>query len=85
VGFVVDKVVLGQVFSEYYGFPCQSSFHQLLHNQPHLSFGILYTVTLKDHLKNTCLNTLNYVYVDENMVLGLFYDTLSTDDFMWYQ
>jgi hypothetical protein len=30
VGFVVDKVALGQVFSEYFGFPCQSSFHQLL-------------------------------------------------------
>jgi hypothetical protein len=28
VGFVVDKLVLGQVFSEYYGFPCQSLFHQ---------------------------------------------------------
>jgi hypothetical protein len=28
VGFVVDKVVLGQVFSEYFGFPCKSSFHQ---------------------------------------------------------
>jgi hypothetical protein len=26
--FVVDKVALGQVFSEYFGFPCQSSFHQ---------------------------------------------------------
>jgi hypothetical protein len=24
VGFVVDKLVLGQVFSEYFGFPCQS-------------------------------------------------------------
>jgi hypothetical protein len=22
VGFVVDKVALGQVFSEYFGFPC---------------------------------------------------------------
>jgi hypothetical protein len=32
MGFVVDKVALGQVFSEYFGFPCQSSFHQLLHN-----------------------------------------------------
>jgi hypothetical protein len=29
VGFVVDKVVLGQVFSEYFGFSCQFSFHQL--------------------------------------------------------
>jgi hypothetical protein len=37
VWFVVDKVTLGQVFSEYFGFPCQSSFHQLLHNHPHLS------------------------------------------------
>jgi hypothetical protein len=27
-GFVVDKVALRQVFSEYFGFPCQSSFHQ---------------------------------------------------------
>jgi hypothetical protein len=35
VGFVVDKVALGQVFSEYFGFPCQSSFHQLLHNHYH--------------------------------------------------
>jgi hypothetical protein len=26
--FVVDKVALGQVFSEYFGFPCQSLFHQ---------------------------------------------------------
>jgi hypothetical protein len=25
VGFVVDIVALGQVFSEYFGFPCQSS------------------------------------------------------------
>jgi hypothetical protein len=39
VGFVVDKVVLGQVFSGYFGFPCQSSFHQLLHNHPHLLSG----------------------------------------------
>jgi hypothetical protein len=37
VEFVVDKVALGQVFSEYFGFPCQFSFHQLLHNHPHLS------------------------------------------------
>jgi hypothetical protein len=25
VGFVVDKVALGLVFSEFFGFPCQSS------------------------------------------------------------
>jgi hypothetical protein len=32
--FVVDKVALGQVFSEYFGYPCQSSFHQLLQKSP---------------------------------------------------
>jgi hypothetical protein len=37
VGFVVDKMALGQVFSEYFGFPYQSSFHQL-------------TITLINHL-----------------------------------
>jgi hypothetical protein len=37
VGFVVDKVALGQIFSEYFGFPCQSSFHRLLHNHPRSS------------------------------------------------
>jgi hypothetical protein len=30
VGFVVDKVEVGQVFSKYFGFHCQSSFHQIL-------------------------------------------------------
>jgi hypothetical protein len=35
VGFVVDKVALGQVFSAYFGFPCQSSFHQILHHHNH--------------------------------------------------
>jgi hypothetical protein len=36
VGFVVDKVALGQVFSEHFGFPCQSSFHQILHHHNYL-------------------------------------------------
>jgi hypothetical protein len=35
VRFVVNKVALGQVFSEYFGFPCQSSFHQILHPHNH--------------------------------------------------
>jgi hypothetical protein len=37
-GFVVDKAALGQVFSEYFSFPCQS-FHQFIHhyNQPGLA------------------------------------------------
>jgi hypothetical protein len=35
VGFVVDNVALWQVFSENFGFPCQSSFHQILHSYYH--------------------------------------------------
>jgi hypothetical protein len=35
VGFVVNKVVLAQVFSEYFGFPCQFSFHRLFHIHYH--------------------------------------------------
>jgi hypothetical protein len=36
VGFMVDKVALGQVFSEYCSFPCQNrSFHQLHHHHSH--------------------------------------------------
>jgi hypothetical protein len=38
VGFVVDKVALGQVFCEYFGFPCKFSFYRLLHIH-HLSSG----------------------------------------------
>jgi hypothetical protein len=34
----MDKVALGQVFSEYFGFPCQFTFHRLLHTH-HLSSG----------------------------------------------
>jgi fatty acid desaturase len=36
---MVDKVALGQVFSEYLGFPSQFSFHRLLHIHHHLSSG----------------------------------------------
>jgi hypothetical protein len=35
MGFVMDKAALGQVFSEYFGFPCLSSFHQFLHHHNH--------------------------------------------------
>jgi hypothetical protein len=35
VGFVVDKVALGQVFSEYFGFPRQSFFHKILNHHIH--------------------------------------------------
>jgi hypothetical protein len=36
VGFVVDKVASGKVFSKYFSFPCQNRlFHQLLHHHNH--------------------------------------------------
>jgi hypothetical protein len=36
----LDKVALGQVSSEFFGFPCnRRSLHQLLHNHPHASSG----------------------------------------------
>jgi hypothetical protein len=39
VGLVADKVVLGQVLTKNFGFPCQSSFHQFLHHHNHLTVG----------------------------------------------
>jgi hypothetical protein len=39
MGFVVDKVAMGQVFSEYFGFPCQISFLRLFHTHHLLSSG----------------------------------------------
>jgi hypothetical protein len=35
VGYVVGKLALEQVFSEYFGFPCQFAFHRLLHIHHH--------------------------------------------------
>jgi hypothetical protein len=39
VGFVVNEAELGQVFFEYFGFPCQFLFHRMLHIHHHLSSG----------------------------------------------
>jgi hypothetical protein len=39
MGFAMEKVALGQVFSEYFDFTCQFSFHRLLHIHHHLSSG----------------------------------------------
>jgi hypothetical protein len=38
MGFVVDKVALGQIFPKYFSLPCQFLFHRLLHAH-HLSSG----------------------------------------------
>jgi hypothetical protein len=36
MGFLMDKLALGQVFSEYFGFPCQLSFRQIIDTYHHL-------------------------------------------------
>jgi hypothetical protein len=42
MGFVVDEVVLGQIFSEYFDFPWQLSFHRLSHiHQHHQHSGLV--------------------------------------------
>jgi hypothetical protein len=46
VGFVVDKVVLGQVFSECFGYTFQS-FYRLLHTQHHPSSGTDIVIAFK--------------------------------------
>jgi hypothetical protein len=43
VGLVVDRVVWGQVFSEYLGFPCQFLFRRVLRTH-HLSSGAAYVM-----------------------------------------
>jgi hypothetical protein len=43
--------------------------------------GLLYTITLENHLKYTCLNA-NNANVNENMVVNLFYNALLTAVFM---
>jgi hypothetical protein len=40
MGFVVDKVALGLVFFEYFGFPCQFLFFELIHIRRVSSSGI---------------------------------------------
>jgi hypothetical protein len=50
--FVVDKVALGQVFSEYFGFRCQVSFHQLLQKSSSSIIGVC-TVGQSGHIPGT--------------------------------
>jgi hypothetical protein len=63
VEFLVDSVALGQVFSEYIGFPCQFSFHRLLHIHHHQFMTIrnsllLLFIALYAHFFN--INLRNY-------------------------
>jgi hypothetical protein len=55
VGFAVDKVALGHVFSEYVGFPCQSKWPQ---------YKGLSTTTLA--IKKNCQITKKFQYLISN-------------------
>jgi hypothetical protein len=72
VGFVVDKAALGQVYSEYFGFPCQS-FHQFLHhNQPGLAQNAIGgrsgEWTQYINLKKQNINNNSFLLVSSNKI-----------------
>jgi hypothetical protein len=56
MGFVVDKVASVQVFSEYFGFPCQNrSFHHFLHHHHNHSGQLAEALRRADHpSKESC-------------------------------
>jgi hypothetical protein len=88
VGFAVDNTALGQVFSEYYGVPCQA-FHRLLHTYHHPSSSgsaaasiIVKSVPLrpKDEVVWTGLIWLG-IGTSEELFAGKFLSTYTTGGF----
>jgi hypothetical protein len=60
MGFVVDKAALGQVFSEYFGFSCQSTNFSIIitwgwHNRPTGGCSAEWTPTLNIPIKKKLL------------------------------
>jgi hypothetical protein len=68
VAFVVVKVALGQVFSEQFCFPCQSSLHQIHH--PHNHPGQVFQFKKK-------VNAMCFLYYLPK------YSTVCTEDYEW--
>jgi hypothetical protein len=63
MGFVVDKVTMGQVSYEYFGFLYQFSFHQLLHTHPSAGADTMYQVdSVTHHLRKLSKKTLEYLF-----------------------
>jgi hypothetical protein len=60
VGFLVDIIALEQVFYEYFGFPCQFSFHRLLHTHHYIAFvaGIIREIVRWTKSHSTDCSTL---------------------------
>jgi hypothetical protein len=63
------KVALGQVFSENFGFPCQSTFHLLLHNH------LLYHPRLAGRSGRSANSLTNQI--KKGFISAFFYDLLS--------
>jgi hypothetical protein len=82
----VDEVTVGQVSSEYFGFPCQFSFHQVLHN--HLSSGTGTTgqliadvpsgLRLAPSHENYCAISRHYLYATSGNLLSTTTTTTTT-------
>jgi hypothetical protein len=84
VGFVVDKVALGQVFYEYFGFLSQFSFHRLHHIHHHLSPGADRTGQVvpfapSGHSLTPPQETKKKTSRKPNLVIKLDYEILTTE------
>jgi hypothetical protein len=69
VEFMMENVVLEQVFSDYFGFPCQFSFHRLFYTQ--LSSGAGTTGQLvADVPSELSLTTLRKIKINNKKLPG---------------
>jgi hypothetical protein len=89
VGFVMDNVALEQVSSENVGFPCQFSFHQMLHTHPSSGVGAVGQIvgSASPHTKdvwNECVYGrfdtayLPILHSKKILVVGFMFSKLST-------
>jgi hypothetical protein len=65
VGFVVVKVALGQVFSEYFGFPCQC-----LASSDFLSYAYNFEAKNEVYMSLRLSSIRRGVYAPRNLELG---------------
>jgi hypothetical protein len=77
VGFVVDKVALGHVFPEYFGFFCQFSFHLLFHIH-HLSSGAGTISQLQDDVPSGLSLILLFYYISASCCIQTLFNSIIT-------
>jgi hypothetical protein len=89
MGFVVDKTALGEVFSEYFGFPCQA-LHRLLtlitiirnwYNRPFSGLVIVDSVPLHIKEQNSFLLKVN---ANHRHLCCLYIATLNLNSQLYY-